>query len=360
LSFKRIKIILFYVFTVSFIGGCLLIEPEWEDLESDYDHVLNVMGIINLDPGYPSYVGIYRTTNLDEPSMSLVRKDTLGWCDCDDERCWECEENPQLDGYWLIDNVYEPTALIKNASVVITDDLGNDYQFTFVEKITFVDTIYLDTSFTFYGTTIEWDTTYYDTNHIPVNFFIDTTGLFEPQPETNYSLSITAPGFNPVFGSLETPPYPSLDSLVQQGSLVDTVIVNEPFDLHWRLEESGRGYVTGEVMKYFWGTWEDDWCGGDFDPFVIDLTNSDQNPITVQTEYCFEEPSNDNQSKDYFIRLTAMDDNYHDYFIIGESSEYSNALLNYPATKGLSKGIEGGFGFFGSIASDGLLVKIAY
>ena len=348
------------MFTVSFIGGCLLIEPEWEDLESDYDHVLNVMGIINLDPGYPSYVGIYRTTNLDEPSMSLVRKDTLGWCDCDDERCWECEENPQLDGYWLIDNVYEPTALIKNASVVITDDLSNDYQFTFVEKITFVDTIYLDTSFTFYGTTIEWDTTYYDTNHIPVNFFIDTTGLFEPQPETNYSLSITAPGFNPVFGSLETPPYPSLDSLVQQGSLVDTVIVNEPFDLHWRLEESGRGYVTGEVMKYFWGTWEDDWCGGDFDPFVIDLTNSDQNPITVQTEYCFEEPSNDNQSKDYFIRLTAMDDNYHDYFIIGESSEYSNALLNYPATKGLSKGIEGGFGFFGSIASDGLLVKIAY
>ena len=58
------------------------------------------------------------------------------------------------------------------------------------------------------------------------------------------------------------------------------------------------------------------------------------------------------------IRLTAMDENYYDYFVVGESGEYSNALLNYPTTKGRSVGIQGGFGFFGSIASDRLLLKI--
>ena len=49
-----------------------------------------------------------------------------------------------------------------------------------------------------------------------------------------------------------------------------------------------------------------------------------------------------------------MDDNYYEYFITGEAGEYSNMLLNYPTTKGRSVGIEGGFGFFGSIASDGI------
>ena len=49
---------------------------------------------------------------------------------------------------------------------------------------------------------------------------------------------------------------------------------------------------------------------------------------------------------------------YYDYFVVGESGEYSNALLNYPTTKGRSVGLEGGFGLFGSIASDWKTVKI--
>ena len=58
------------------------------------------------------------------------------------------------------------------------------------------------------------------------------------------------------------------------------------------------------------------------------------------------------------MKLTSMDDNYYEYFIIGETGEYSNAILNSPTTKGRSVGIEGGFGFFGSIASDALRLKI--
>jgi hypothetical protein len=54
-----------------------------------------------------------------------------------------------------------------------------------------------------------------------------------------------------------------------------------------------------------------------------------------------------------------MDENYYEYFVIGEVGEYSNGLLNYPTTKGRSVGIEGGFGIFGSIGSDWKMLKIA-
>jgi len=49
-----------------------------------------------------------------------------------------------------------------------------------------------------------------------------------------------------------------------------------------------------------------------------------------------------------------MDENYYEYFITGEIEDYSNLFLNNPTTKGRSIGIEGGFGVFGSIASDGI------
>jgi len=339
------------------IMGCLFPTNEWEDLESNYDHVLNVFGMINLDPGHPSYVGLYRTTDLDETVLNLVETDTLYWCDCDDDECWECDEGQ--DGYWVVDSIYEPAALIKDASVNVTDDQGNSHVFSYVDKITFVDTVYFDTTFTFYGTTITWDTTYYDTNDYRINFYVDTTGTFVPQPETQYDLSISSPGFDLVTGSLVTPAIPKIDSLSQRGRSIDTLIINEPFDIHWS-QTMGMGLVTGEVL--FGNYWEDTtngyWCGGYFDEFVVDLSDASQNPYGIATEYCGED-MNEQQARDYFIRLTAMDDNYHEYFIIGEMGEYSNALLNYPTTKGRSVGIQGGFGFFGSVASDGLLLKIS-
>ena len=338
------------------IMGCLYPTEEWEELESSYDHVLNVFSIINLDSGQPSYVGLYRTTDLDETVLNLVGADTLYWCDCDDDECWQCVENQ--DGYWVIDSIYEPAALIKDASVNIMDNQGNNYTFSYVDKITFVDTIYFDTTITIYGTTINWDTTFYDTIDFTINLYVDTTGSFIPQPETDYNLSITAPGYDSITGSLKTPEIPKIDSLSQRGSSVDTVIINEPFDFHWS-QTSGMGLVTGEVIhsRFLEDSLSGDWCGGYFDEFVVDLSDVSQSPYGIPAEYCGDDIENQHSS-DYFIRLTAMDDNYYNYFIVGEIGEYSNALLNYPTTKGRSVGIEGGFGFFGSIASDGLMLKI--
>ena len=116
-------------------------ENSWEDLESEYDHVLNVFGLVSLDTLQPSYVGLYSTTDLDEISQIFVGVDTLGWCDCDDDECgWneDCDAK-EIEGYWILDSLFEPAALIKNASVMISDNDGNSYDFSYVENITFVD-----------------------------------------------------------------------------------------------------------------------------------------------------------------------------------------------------------------------------
>ena len=348
---------------ILYLIGCIPQSPGWEELESEYEHVLNVFGIINLDSDQTSFIGLYRTTDLDETSQTFVGIDTLYWCDCDDDDCWDC--NDDQDGYWEIDSIYEPAALIKDASVVISDEMGNNFEFSFVERLPRIDTLHFDTTFNFYGVNITWDTTIFDTNHIRLNFYTDTTGTFVPQPFTNYSLSIIAPGFDVVSGSLRTPDHPHLDSLSQKGRSVDTIIVNDPFDIHWQLLQDGNGIISQEVI---FGDWLNDsnsivnrsnWCGGYFDPFVVGLSDESLNPVNINPWFC---DFNENKSGpyDYFVRLTSMDQNYYDYFIIGETGEYSNALLNYPTTKGFSSGIVGGFGLFGSIASDGIVVKIAH
>ena len=363
MNFKNIYQVLL-ILTIVYISSCVGIRREWEEIESNYDHVLNVFGILNLDPGYPSFIGLYRTTDLDEVSQTFARVDTLYYCDCSseeeenkDENCY-CYEG---ESYWVIDSIFEPAAVIKGASIYISDDQGNNHEFTYVENVTRVDTIYYDTTFIVQGYTFDWDTTIFDTNNIRINFYIDTTGTFTPQPETYYSLSVTAQGFDPLTGLLTTPPRPNFDSILQRGVAADTIFVNEPFDIQWALEQSGRGMVTGEVMLGDW--WADtnsgDWCGGDFDPFIVDLYDNSQNPYSVYPWLCLE-GTEGNSTRDYVLRLTAMDDNYYEYFITGEAGEYSNALLNYPTTKGRSVGVEGGFGLFGSIASDWVLLKIAH
>ena len=348
------------------ICACLYPGIEWEDLESDYDHVLNVFGLINLDSLETSYIGLYRTTDLDEISQIFVEVDSF-YCDCDNDDCWDCDDLD--DGYWVYDSIYEPAALIKDARVQINDDFGNIFDFSFIEYDFFhFDTVMYDTidtvivdflgNITHYDTilTIIIDTTF----QYRINYYKDTTGTFNPTPETNYYLSIISPGYDTISGLLTTPALPQIDSIVQRNNIVDTISVYEPFDLYWEPHQNGMGMITGEVLFSDWSidTSVGDWCGGYFDPFMIDLSDLSSNPYTVITDFCQEE-LNEKITRDYYLRLTAMDDNYYEYFIIGEVGEYSNALLNYPTTKGRSVGIDGGFGFFGSIASDGFMLKIS-
>ena len=343
------------------IINCIGINREWEELESEYDHVLNVFGILNLDPVSTSFIGLYRTTDLNEVSQKFSRVDTLYYCECDnggekeDESCW-CESD---DGYWVVDSIYEPAAIIKDASIHITDDLGRSFEFNFIENLTRIDSLSIDTTLNIDGYVIELDTTIFDTSDTRINFYVDTTGSFSPEPGRGYTLNVTAPGYNPISGNLKTPLKPKINSVYQRGDLIDTVIVNEPFEISYGREETGRALITGQVLLGDW--WNDStslgWCGGEFEPFMVDLDDGEQYKQTIEPWICLEESDQENV-KDYVLRLTSMDDNYYEYFIVGESGEYSNTLLNYPTTKGRSVGLEGGFGLFGSIASDWKTVKI--
>jgi hypothetical protein len=197
----------------------------------------------------------------------------------------------------------------------------------------------------------EYDTTIY----IRMNYYKDTTGTFNPQSETNYQLSITAPGYDPVSGFLTTPMIPTIDSLVQRGQAADTINASEPFDIFWGSQGNGKGMITGEVLfnnQETDTTWQE-WCGGFFEQ-AVDFSDSS---AFIPGSFC-EETIDSPQPEDYFVRLTAMDDNYYEYFITGEIGEYANLLLNYPTTKGRSVGIEGGFGVFGSIGSSQVLKTI--
>ena len=325
----------------------------WEDIESDYDHVLNVIGIINLDQirdaTSESFVGVYRTTNLDEKSQVFVRADTLGYIGYDDS---EKESEDGEVGYWNIDSIYVPAALIDNASVMIKKESGDSIKLSFVEfeYINFDTTLYDTTYLEFGGNiftlidTLRIDTTF----STRVNIYKDTTGQFIPLPNTTYTLSIDAPGYNIVTGALTTPGFPELkESLIN-----DTISYNSEYEVSWEETQLLNGLLIEQVIietdtNYF-STLEK-WCYG-YRQNVVELS---ENNYTVYPFYC-DEVTEDLSPQKLLIRLVAMDENYYNYFISGSSEDYTNITVPN-TTKGRSSGIDGGFGLFGSIASDAVL-----
>ena len=84
MNFKQLYQALSIILALNVLG-CITTETEWEDLESDYDHVLNVFGLINLDSNQTSFIGLYRTTDLDELSQIFIGVDTVGYYEYEDE-----------------------------------------------------------------------------------------------------------------------------------------------------------------------------------------------------------------------------------------------------------------------------------
>ena len=113
MTFKKHIKSIFVVFII-FFNGCA--EGEWELLEVDYEPVLNVFGLISLDPEVDSFVRVYRTTTLSEESEIFVGVDTFVF-----------GEEVYLD------SIYEPAGLIKNAQVSIKAN-GTSIPFNFVPK----------------------------------------------------------------------------------------------------------------------------------------------------------------------------------------------------------------------------------
>ena len=304
-----------------------------------------------IDSNAESFVGVYRTTNLDEKSQIFVRADTLGYEYYEDENEKEGEE----DGFWIVDSIYVPAALIEDAAVIITDEQGNSTNFSFTEfeYINF-DTTFYDTSYFEFGgntftiiDTLNIDTTF----SIRVNIYKDTSGQFMPVNNMNYTLLINAPGYDPVIGSLITPEFPILeDSLI-----IDTLSFLNEYEVSWKNSNVEYGLLIEQILiesniNYF-STLEK-WCYG-YKSSIVELS---ENTHTVYPIYCDEHVSNI-ESQTALIKLMAMDENYYDYFIRGASEDYTNITVPN-TTKGRSSGLEGGFGFFGAVASDQILRPI--
>ena len=124
----------------------------------------------------------------------------------------EGEKEGSGEVFWIIDSIFVPAALIDDAIVILKDELGDSIIFTFVEfEFIDYDTTLYDTSYFEFGgniftmiDTFEIDTTI----SRRVNIYKDTTGQFNPQPNTHYTLSINASGYDAVRGNLLTPDFP--------------------------------------------------------------------------------------------------------------------------------------------------------
>ena len=296
MNFSKYIQLYFFIFAI-FFTACE-VDNNWEKIEADYDPELIVFGLISLDPEVDSFVKVYRTLELSEESEIVVNNDTI-----------------ESNGNIYIYSNYEPAGLIKNAEVSIISN-GNTTPFNFVSSQPY---------------------------EREKNYYIDTLGIFIPQPGTIYTLNISVPGYPLVKGELMTPIIPVLiDSLIQ-----DTISIKRDYDIVWEKLNSGKGILTGRLGGVKDGEVSDLFI--DCNPNLDRVVDVQEGSYKVLAKICDDPPLD--IMLPFKIGLMTMDDNYYQYFIKGEGSKYNNFLLGSETTAGYSVGIQGALGVFGSIAS---------
>ena len=296
MNFSKYIQLYFFIFAI-FFTACE-VDNNWEKIEADYDPELIVFGLISLDPEIDSFVKVYRTLELSEESEIIASTDTF-----------------KTDDSTYIFSNYEPAGLIKDAEVSISSN-GISFPFNFVSSQIFER----------------------EKNH-----YLDTLGIFIPQPGTIYTLNISVPGYPLVKGELLTPIIPVLiDSLIQ-----DTISIKRDYNIVWEKLNSGKGILTGRLGGVKDGEVSDSFI--DCNPNLDRVVDIQEGSYKVLAKICDDPPLD--IMLPYKIGLMTMDDNYYQYFIKGEGSKYNNFLLGSETTAGYSVGIQGALGVFGSIAS---------
>lgn len=204
---------------------------EWEEVTADYDPVLNVIGIISLDGNIENFVEVYPTIDLTSLSMELVGYDST-FIYYTGKR----GEIEDLDGGWVIEEIFKPANIIDSATVQI-----------FTETDTFLFN--------------------YDENDGKYK-----NSDFQPFPDSLYNLSVEVNGFDPVTGALITPSIPSIDS-----TLIDTISSSSTYAINWDEQESGNhGLIMGELVDSYV------YCGGNF----YDVVEFASEEYTVFPQWC--------------------------------------------------------------------------
>ena len=294
-------------------GSCITLEQdlEWEDVKSDHDPVLNIMGIISSDTLVESFVRIHRSLTMDEARDSLVR-DTI-------------------DGVQYL--YYTPRFVIRNANVVVSNQVNSytlEYQNFDLEDFDFEEP------------------------ELQVGAYIYKGDDMNPYPGELWTLSITTPDGKSVTGETTLPPKP----VINDGALPDTFNINSVITMKFfSLEDNVQIINIGNLLSYFGPYYYEydsqDNCGLTQEHLIWQGDDS----LVYQKELCGDEES-DWAEDLLIIHMLSMDQNYYEYFIkYGEDPEFSNLLIGSGGSGG-GFGLDGGIGFFGSIGIDRAFIPV--
>ena len=285
-----------HIYIISIFFFSCAIEPpdlEWEDVTSDHESTLNIIGLLSTDSLRTSFVKVQRTLDMEEASDSLIR-DTIG------------------SSIYIY---YASRFIVRNAEVVVSNGV-KDYIFDYTDFIYDVD---MDKALQ--------------------EVYIYNGNDLNPQPGETWTLHVSAPGGFEATGQTIIPPTPKLFT----ENLPDTFQVFREMEMSWLTMNDNYQLINSAHL----GSWDSYLCGINQEHIV----SPEESSATFRREWCdseFDDPSWDNYL--LFFSLMSMDENYFNYFIKYSDSEFTSSFGS--GGSGRSFGVNGGIGVFGSVATD--------
>lgn len=282
--------------------GC--IAPDWEDVSSDYESELNVFAFISLDETIPTFVQVRQTLGLEGSVYEFIGYDTL--------------YNEDSSDYYIYE-VTESRYAVEDADVTISDGV-TEYELTLFDE----DSLY------------EIEGWWRFNNFWSGGVYIDSFGLFVPEPNKDYFLTVTASDGRELTGEVTTPPIPE----IKLESVPDSIDANTSYTIEFKPMPDHYGKII---------TFSENWiCGAEQSGFI----EKGDSTWTSSVEDCGGETWGWDQPDTLTIELYFMDNNYYEYFIKhGFDDEFVNFFIGAGGS-GPAFGVEGGFGTFCAIAMD--------
>ena len=283
-----------YIISIFFFS-CAIEPPDlvWEDVTSDHESTLNIIGLLSTDSLRTSFVKVQRTLDMEEASDSLIR-DTIG------------------SSIYIY---YASRFIVRNAEVVVSNGV-KDYIFDYTDFIYDVD---MDKALQ--------------------EVYIYNGNDLNPQPGETWTLHVSAPGGFGATGQTIIPPTPKLFT----ENLPDTFQVIREMEMSWLTMNDNYQLINSAHL----GPWDSYLCGINQEHIV----SPEESSATFRREWCdseFDDQSWDNYL--LFFSLMSMDENYFNYFIKYSDSEFTSSFGS--GGSGRSFGVIGGIGVFGSVAAD--------
>ena len=291
-----------YIISIFFISCSIeLPDLEWEDVTSNHESTLNIIGLISTDSLRTSFVKVQRTLDMNEASDSLIR-DTIG------------------SSIYIF---YTSRFIVRNAEVVVSNGV-NDYIFEYTD--------------------FSYDV---DKDKVFQEVYVYNGDDLNPQPGEIWTLNVLVPDGLEATGQTTIPPIPKIFT----ENLPDTFQIFREMEMRWLPMNDNHQLINSDYLgeygydDYFDGS---SYICGINQEYII---SPEESSATFRREWCdseFNEPSWNEEI--LLFSLMSMDNNYYDYFIRYRDAEFTSSFGS--GGSGRNFGINGGIGVFGSIAID--------